>query len=230
MKKIISIIFLLIFALSIASCGCDRYVSQYDENYVYDGKSLIGVWQEKELNEQSYQTYEFFGDGRVICTTYSFGIKMQNRDETYSIDGNNTIVINWNDGLVDRNKFSITKKNVLVICQVLDSKTLEMELVPYNLSYNKSNSDLVGSWRSTDDKNEVFSFNADYTGKASGAIDEYDFHYSLKGSSLFISNELIEGVKNPVETVSYKIEGDTLTLSGDISDKETVVLTFERIK
>ncbi len=230
MKKIIIALLLISLALGIASCGCDKYVSKYDESYIYDGTSLIGIWQESEYKDQEYQTYEFFQNGKVICTVYSFGIEMQHIDATYSIDGDNTLVINWKNGMIDRNNFSISNKNVLVICQVLDSKTTEMELVPYNMEYNKSSNDIVGSWRSADNKTEVFTFNQDYTGSASNPTSSYSFHYSLKGTSLFISNEIIEGIMEPVETVEYKVEGDTLTLAGRTLDGSAQVLTFERVK
>ena len=192
MKKIILGILLLSLAICMSSCGCGKYVSKYDKNYVYDGKSLIGVWQENDINEQEYQTYEFFNDGKIVRKVYSFGIEMQQEEASYSIEGNNTIVVKWNNGYTDRNDFSITRKNVLVLCQVLDSKTLEMELVPYNLEYNKSNSDIVGSWRSLENKDEIFTFNSDYTGEASGALGGESFLYSLKGSSLFICYKIIK--------------------------------------
>ena len=230
MKKIIIALLLISLALGIASCGCDKYVSKYDKNYKYDGTSLIGVWQENEYEDQQYQTYEFFPDGKVICSVYSFGIKMHDINATYSVDGDNTLIIKWKDGLIDRNNFSISKKNVLVICQVLDSKTTEMELVPYDMNYNKSNANIVGDWRSKDNKTEVFTFNQDYTGKATSTVGEEHFLYSLKDSRLFISYKIDTNIMAPVDAVEYKIEGDTLTITGKTADGGSQVLTFERVK
>ena len=230
MKKFILCTLLLITILCVSACGCGKYISKYDENYVYDGESLVGIWQEKEPNEQEYQTYEFFSDGTVVRSVYSFGILMQSEEATYKIEGDNTMVVKWNNGYTDKNDFSITRKNVLVICQVLDSKTLEMELIPYELDYNKANNDIVGSWRSTENKNEIFTFNKDYTGKASGSMGEDSFLYSLKEDNLFISYEIDENIKAPVEAVSYKVSGDTLTLTGKNADGGEMILTFERVK
>lgn len=231
MKRLFVAIILFAIALGICACGCsDGYVSKYDENYKYDGKALVGLWQENEHDDQFYQTYEFFSDGKVVCTSYSFGIEMQHIDAEYSVDGDNTLVISWGNGYTDRNDFSITDDNILVLCQVIDSKTSEMELVPYNLEFNKSNEALLGSWASNDNKSEIFTFNQDYTGVVTNGSSTYSFEYSTKGSSLFFSNQIIEGFKEAVETVDYKVEGDILTLSGKDADNKEVILTFERVK
>lgn len=230
MKKLILSLLLILLVYSLCSCGCDKYVSKYDENYVYDGESLIGVWQEKNPSEDEYQTYSFFSDGKVTRSVYSFGILMQYEEASYKVEGNNTLVVKWNNGYTDRNNFSITRKNVLVLCQVLDSQTLEMELIPYELEYNKSNSDILGSWKSIENKNEVFTFNENYTGKASGPLGEDSFLYSLKDSTLFISYEMDLNIKASVEAVTYKVEGDILTLRGKNADNSEIILTFERVK
>ncbi len=224
MKKLILGIFALLFVLLACSCGC----SKFDKNYVYDGKSLIGVWQEKELDDQQYQTYAFYEDGKIIKTVYSFGIEMQKIDATYTVEDDNIIIIKQDFG-TDMNNFSISRKKLLVLRPLFGTKDDEIELVPYKSEYNKSN-DIVGSWRSTSNKSEVFTFNSDYTGKASSTVGEDSFYYSLKDSSLFISYSMDIDIKAPVEAVSYKVEGDTLSLTGTNKDGSNLILTFERVK
>ncbi len=233
MKKF-TVIFLAIICivLCVVACGNggNEYVSKYIEDYKYDGTSLVGKWQESNYQDDQYQTYEFFENGDVVCTVYSFGMEMGQIDATYEVEGDNTLVISWEGNKrPDRNKFSINEDNYLVICQVLDSSTFEMELVPYNLKYNESN-ELIGTWQSTDNPYESFTFNADYTGVSTGESDSYDFEYSTKDSSVFMSFEFIEGIKSPVETMKYKVEGDTLTLTGQGENKQEVILTFTRVK
>ena len=76
MKKLaFALCFVLLLSLTLI--GCDRYVSKYDENYVYDGESLLGKWQETSHNDEFYQVYNFTSKSDVILTSYSFGIMMQ---------------------------------------------------------------------------------------------------------------------------------------------------------
>ena len=233
MKKL-TVIFLAIICivLCVASCGDnEKYVSKYIEDYKYDGSSLLGTWQESSYKDDSYQTYKFRDDGTVSCTIYSFGIEMARMDATYAVENDNTLVITWaGNKIPDRNKFSITEDKYLVICQVMDSSTFEMELVPYNMSYNKGGDDILGTWQSTDNPSESFSFYADKTGVSRGAGVSYDFNYSTKDSYVFISLEIVEGIKNPAEAMKYKVDGDTLTLTGQNENKQETILTFTRVK
>ena len=68
MKKIILITIFIVCVVFLVSC------SEYDKNYVYDGESLIGVWQERDLDEDFYKIYEFKADGTVTQTCYTQGI------------------------------------------------------------------------------------------------------------------------------------------------------------
>lgn len=225
MKKLILGMVLLIVILSACACGC----SKLDKNYVYDGKSLVGAWQEKNLDDQQYQTFEFFSDGTIIKTIYSFGIEMAKTEATYEVEDDNILIIKQASG-TDMNNFSISRKNVLVLCPLFGTKDDEIELVPYDSAYNKSNSDILGTWRSADNKTETFTFYEDYTGKAASTVGEDNFLYSLKDGNLFISYTMDIDIKAPVETVSYTVEGDVLTLSGTNQDGTTLTLTFERDK
>ena len=136
MKKVLAIFFaILSLSLILISCGDDEKESKYNENYVYDGTSLVGKWQESVQNDEFYQVYDISED-KIILTSYSFGIMMQEITATYHVEDNNTLVVAWGDGYVDRNKFSITNDKTVVITQVIASSTSEMELVPYNLEWN----------------------------------------------------------------------------------------------
>jgi hypothetical protein len=118
----------------------------------------------------------------------------------------------------------------VLILRGVASYTGEMALVPYDLKYNLSNDILLGSWQSKDNVDEVFTFNKDYTGYAQGSEGGYNFVYSTKDENVFISVEAVDGIKHSVETMGYKVEGDTLTLTGKNADKKDVILTFTRIK
>lgn len=225
MKRLIVIVFaLLCIVLCVSSCGED----EYDKNYKYDGEALVGKWREAEYKDYQYQVYEFFENGNVTCTEYSFGIESGRIDATYYVEGDNTLVINWKSNQTDRNNFSISKNNVLFITQVASSSSSQMKLVPYDLTYNESNEVLLGSWASNDDPNEIFTFNIDYTGNVSSS-DSYDFIYSTKDSYVFMCFEFVSGSPH-IERMSYKVEGDTLTLTGQGEGEQEIILTFTRKK
>ena len=230
MKRFLIISFAIIcIVLTIASCvGEDK--DKFNENYEYDGVSLIGKWREREYSEDQYQIYEFLENGDVNCIIYSFGIEMGRFEASYTVEGKNTLSILWRDNAQkDTNQFSISENNVLILRGVA-SYTGEMALVPYDLTYNLSNDALLGSWQSKDNEDEVFTFNKDYTGYAQGSEGGYNFVYSTKNENVFIAVEAIDGIRHSVETMGYKVEGDTLTLSGKDKDKKDVILTFTRIK
>lgn len=230
MKKFIIISISIICIILVASACGGEETDKFDENYEYDGFSLVGKWREREYRDDQYQIYEFCENGDVNCIIYSFGIEMGRFEASYTVEGKNTLNILWRgDSQKDTNHFSISENNVLFL-QGVASYTGEMVLVPYDLTYNQSNESLLGYWKSNDDENEVFTFNSDYTGYANGLLGGYDFVYSTKDSNIFIAIEAIDGVKHSVEAMSYKVEGDTLTLSGRDADQKDVILTFTRMK
>lgn len=211
-------------------CACgDKYVSQYNENYVYDGVSLVGKWREGEHSDEYYQVYDFEND-KVTLTAYSYGIMMQEITADYSVEGNNTLVISWGNGYTDKNKFSITGAPVVVITQVADSQTNEMELVPYDLDWCKDNSRLVGTWVNNDNANETFTFNSNYTLYVEGEFDSYTMNYATKGDTLAIGVEIVNNFKEDVNILTYKVEGDALTLTGVDKDKNEIAISFTREK
>ena len=230
MKRIVVSFALICVVLCLFACDKSEAVDEnaYNENYEYDGTSLVGKWREEGYIDDQYQIYEFGSDGRVSCTLYSFGIEIGRLEATYSIEGSNTLVINWNENQVDKNNFSISKNNVLVITQIASASTQEMRFVPYDLKYNISNEELCGSWRSNSSTGEIFTFYEDYTGRVSGLGEAYDFLYSTNESTIFMSFDFVGGSQH-TEGLSYKVEGDTLTLTGTNQDNNNFSLVFTRV-
>lgn len=229
MKKLVfalaSILTLVIFI-----SGCSKYVSKYDENYVYDGESLLGKWQEREHSDEYYQVYNFTSSKDVILTSYSYGIVMQEIEATYRVDGSNSLVVEWGGGYVNTNPFSISSDGYLTITQVLEAEHNEMVLERYNLEWNTDNSSIKGTWISSDYQNETFTFGANYTLTVEGDSEIYKMDYAVKGDTLAFGGEFVEGFKEEVNVMTYKVEGDTLTLTGKNENGNDVVLTFTRRK
>ena len=224
-KYIFALVCILSFALFLSGCG--KYVSKYDENYVYDGESLIGKWQECEHSDDYYQVYNFTSKTDVTLTSYSFGIVMQEIEATYRVEGNNTLVVEWGEGFVNKNDFSVSSDGYLTITQVLEAEHNEMVLEPYSLDWNTKN-DIKGVWVSSDYENEVFTFDASYTLTVEGENDTYKMPYATSGERLAFGGEFVDGFKEEVNVMTYKIDGDTLTLTGKDENGSTVTLTFTR--
>ncbi|MBO5287637.1 MAG: hypothetical protein J6B34_05880 [Clostridia bacterium] len=222
MKKILLVISLIVLALAIVSCSR----GEYDKDYVYDGESLIGLWQESERAENYYQTYEFSDTGKVVCTTYSYGIKLQDLEGDYRIEGKNTIVMTYAGGIINENKFSINEGDRLVIQTVDGVEAEELILVPFEPVYNLSNP-VSGTWASCDDENEIFIYNEDFTGIVKNDKDEYSFTYAIKGKYIYMSYEFIEGFHQGISVAQFEIKDNILTLTGSTED-EKINLTFER--
>ena len=72
MKKLILISVLAIIACFMISCG-----SKYNKDYVYDGTSLVGKWQEEDFDEKYYKIYDFKADGTVTFSYYTYGISCE---------------------------------------------------------------------------------------------------------------------------------------------------------
>ncbi len=226
----------LIFALTVALSfvlllsGCQKYVSKYDENYVYDGESLLGKWQEAQHDDEFYQVYNFTSSDDVTLTSYSYGIAMQEIEATYRVEGNNSLVVEWGDGYSNRNDFSISSDGYLTITQVLEAEHGEMVLEPYKLEWNTDNSDIKGTWVSNENKNETFTFGSSYTLTVEGETDVYKMPYAIKGDMVAFGGEFVDGFKEEVNVMTYKIDGDTLTLTGKDENGGSVVLKFTREK
>lgn len=237
MKKTLTILILLITCIVVLT-ACDG-CSKYNENYKYDGASLIGKWVDKEPDENEYDVYEFIDNEKVILTKYCFGIPLQSLEGTYKVENENQIIINSSFGY-EYIDFSIYKENgenrlVLVVLDDLNRPSQgERIMKPYNLSYNKGENQLVGTWKSTANPSEKFVFNDDFTGKSVGVTPqgeavEYKLYYSTNGNKLYIIIEYMIGYQEQVTASEYTVVGNTLTLSGtNKEDGSKIELTFER--
>ena len=86
-----AIVLLIIAAICVTACLIFGG-SNFDENYRYDGHSLIGKWREKSYDEVSYISYEFYENGKVELKEYSYGIELKSTLGTYSVDVNKITV------------------------------------------------------------------------------------------------------------------------------------------
>ena len=236
MKKktiiISAVVLLIIAAVCVVAClifgGSD-----FDENYQYDGHSLIGKWREKGYEEVSYISYEFFEDGKVELKEYSYGIELKTTLGTYSVDVNKiTVDYELYNGTVEHsvNKFCITDDGELIIIYLSEANQMteeEMVMVPYDIKFNEDNSDVVGKWEDTENPGEYWTFNKDYTGTVSTEGFSYKLYYSIKDDSFFMAYEFVEGSKEALVEFEYEIDGDKLYLTGDI-DGTVIEYTFKR--
>ena len=233
MKKVVAILCIIIcivLAISLVSCG-----KLYNKKYKYDGSSLVGKWIDEELNESSYDIYEFVDDKNVILTTNCRGIELNRLEATYFVEDNNKIVIDSDFGK-EYIRFSITKDGRLVILTLddLDNPSEDERVMEkYSLDYNKGENKLKGTWKSIDNPNEKFIFNEDFTGKSvglsqKGEVVEYKLYYSYRGSELNIIIEYMIGYEEMVKTSSFKIEGNSLTMFGSDKNGKEIEIKFER--
>lgn len=230
MKKIICVLLILCCFVPLVSC------SKFDEDYVYDGHSLIGKWMEKDYDEEYYISYEFFEDGRIETVDYSYGIQIDSSVGTYTVD-KNVLVARFVDnysGSVQyvENRFSM--KDDLLVMLYLDSSNQmeekEMILVPFDVDFNEGDEELYGTWQDKNNPNEIWTFNDDFTGTASIKDYEITYHlrYSVNGKKIYISYEPIEGVFEGIVEMKYKIKDDTLTIKGEYPSGEVMELVLER--
>ena len=192
--------------------------SGYNSKYIYDGMSLVGVWQEKEnFDDACYKIYEFKENGKAITTLYVRGI-VAVRDElsTYRIEDKNTLIVTYTiDGNPknSESKFSISEDKNTLVLRADGKNTI---LCKYNLEYNEDES-IFGEWVS--DKNITYNFQNDYTGKNLDATGVNNIVYSTKGDKLYMFYDEYFPIEDYslqdkyVLEYSYKIEGSTLTLT-----------------
>lgn len=225
MKRIICILLVCVCLASLLAC------SKYDESYVYDGKSLIGKWCEKERDE-SYRSYEFFENGTVELCEYYYGIKTNSVLAAYTAEKSEivTTVTNY-DGTKEyiHQKFSVNGDELVFVYLNEENQMTEEEmvLVPFKDDFSDTDSELIGSWKDTENENEVWSFENDFTGTISDENNTYKMYYSIDGKKLYMAYEFIDGVIQSIAEFEYKIKKDTLTISGTFGD-DSVKLVLER--
>ena len=197
--------------------------SGYNSKYIYDDVSLVGKWQEKNFENNTYMVYDFKADGKVITSLYVCGIEaLSDREDfnTYRTEDKNTLVITYkvNDMPINGEfKFSISDdKSTLVLREGTSNIVLEK----YNLEYNEDSS-IFGDWDSTDREGVSYSFKEDYTGITVDGSKKNNIRFSTNGNRfyLFIDENLpIENYTLSEEFIAvyeYKIENDILTLKED---------------
>ena len=229
MKKIICILVILSALVFLISCN-DKL---FDESYVYDGSSLIGVWCEKDYDEANYYTYEFFENGRVVKSAYNYGIMASSIDGHYEAEGHLlTIKILLYSGVTDvqTNKFTITDERELALVYLDENLMKEEEnvLVPYKNNFNKDNSKLVGTWEDTENPGEMWQFNEDFSGSVYNSESSYKMFYSVTEKKLYMAYEFVEGIRQSLVEFKYSIKGDTLHLESKINGT-TIEYTFKKV-
>lgn len=248
MKKIISVFVICLSLFCLFSCGdnsnkdinagkddnSNAYADYtFDENYEYDGHSLVGKWQEKSYATHSYVSYEFFEDGRFEQVSYQYGIEFNRSEGTYTVDKNKFIVaFPRYDGSVEyvENKFNVTDKGeILMLYLDLENQIEErkMVLVPFNIKPSEDTSSIVGNWEDKAHEGEFWKFNEDLTGIIYGNGYSYNFHYTIHNGKLYIANELIPGIMNDLVEYKLDVKGDTLTISAKINGT-SISLSFNR--
>ena len=233
MKRIALIMLIAIFVIALGSCR-----DAYDEDYVYDGVSLIGKWIDEKPNENAYDVYDFVDKSRVALTTNCRGIELKRIEGTYTVEGNNTIVISSDAFGKEYIRFSIGKNGRLVLLTLTDLNIPvedERVMVKYDLEYNNGENNLLGTWVSKSNSNEKFIFNEDFTGRSVGVSSKgeeasYKLYYSYKERELNIIIEYMIGYEEMVRTTEFTVEGDTLTMTGKDKDGKEIKLEFVREK
>ena len=237
MKKVIIAALLSLIVCFLVSCG-----SEYDKDYVYDGESLLGRWQEVDYDERLYKIYEFKNDGTVTFRYYTYGIVYSDsygtRTQEYRTEGTNTLILveEFNGKKIDTEfKFSINKDGRLVMhADDTDVNVLE----PYDLGYDIGNeSPVVGKWMNkTDSGNNLFWFREtgaciiyyNMTGTVPDKIEDMDtdpsINFDLVGSMLYstkgdkinvLFSDKYEVAYQNVGRGNYEINGNKLIISTD---------------
>ena len=228
MKKIIILSLVILTIACLFSCG-----SKFDEDYVYDGHSLVGKWQEEDYERSFYITYEFSNDGKFEQKQYSYGIEVRAEKGTYTAEGNKfTVEFKNYDGTTSyvENKFCITEDGELVMIYLDEANQMEekeMILVPFDIIHSETDTALIGSWEDKANEGEIWTFNSDFTGTIFGGGYTYKFYYSIIDDNLYIANEFIEGTLNDLVEYEYEIKGGSLTIEAEINGTD-IELSFNK--
>lgn len=222
MKKILCIAVLCacIFCLF----ACDD--SKYDENYVYDGTSLVGTWQEEEIDYANYYTYQFSKDGKMLLKEFIYGMEVSSEEGTYTVKDNKlTVLFPDDDGTsyYVENKFSITDDGELVMIRLSTENQMEeveAVYVPHTPVFNLE-SPLVGTWENSEVKDELWIFDKNHQITLPNKEKTEKMLYSTKDGKVYMLY-LIDSGENKLflETpliFDYELDGDTLKLYGEVN-------------
>lgn len=219
MKKLLIISLLILSFACLFSCG-----SKYDEEYVYDGGALVGKWQEKDINDEYYITYEFLADGKLIQTAYVYGIEIEKEIGSYEAKNSQLTLIFDDNGTPVRidNKFTVTDSGELVMVYLSKQNQMqEMEAIyiPYEMEYNQENP-LLGTWENAEVEDELWIFDKDFVVTMPNEIKTEKMAYSIKGDTVYMLYMIDSGehklYSDTPLAFEFEIDGDTLELSGDI--------------
>lgn len=248
MKKLLSLFLICLSLFCLFSCGednnkdinagkddnSDAYADYtFNENYEYDGHSLVGKWQEKNYAAHSFVSYEFFENGDFEQVSYQYGIEFDRSKGTYTVEKNKFIVAFKNyDGTTEyvENKFNITDKGeILMLYLDLSNQMVEkkMVLVPFNIKLSEGTGAVLGTWEDKAHEGEFWKFNDDLTGIIYGNGYTYNFHYTIHNGKLYIANELIPGVMNDLVEYTFTVKDNVLTISAKINGTN-ISLSFNR--
>ena len=219
MKKLIAVsLFILTFAC-LFSCG-----SKYNEEYVYDGQSLVGKWQEEALTEEYFITYEFFADGKFLQSVCVYGIEIEQEIGKYEAKDSKLTLIFDDNGTDVRieNKFTITEDGELVMVYLSKQNEMqEMEAVyiPYEMEYNKENP-LLGTWENASVEDELWIFDDEFVVTMPNKVKTEKMAYSINGNKLYLLYMIDPGEHKLYSDTpiifTFKLDGNTLVLDGEI--------------
>jgi len=219
MKKIITLSLLIFTFACLFSCG-----SKYDEEYVYDGQSLVGKWQEENLNEEYYITYEFFADGKMVQAAYIYGIEIEREVGRYEAKNSQLALIFTDNGKDVRieNKFTVTEDGELVMVYLSKQNQMqEMEAIyiPYEMEYNKENP-LLGTWENTEIEDELWIFDSEFVVTLPNEVKTEKMAYSVNGNKLYLLYMIDPGehklFSDTPLVFTFEIDEDTLELDGEV--------------
>lgn len=221
MKKISFVLVCLLLLCIFPLTSCNKY----DSKYVYDGTSLIGKWREESFDENNYKIYEFGDDGKASYRFYVCGIENKSYSVTldYKITDNNKITL-IGDNYFFEGFFSIKDKEAVMSDGKNDISVLEK----YDLTYNDTQKDILGSWKCTDD-GVVWnvSFSDDGNGENTTSGGKIKMLYSTKGNELYMIPIVDEN--SPLVTsaqlirLTFETDGETMkitTVSGSVINLE----------
>ncbi|MBQ9744114.1 MAG: hypothetical protein IJW19_03220 [Clostridia bacterium] len=206
-KKLILPLMLLFVCVLMTSCDDP-------DDYVYDGHSLVGKWQEVDFDEGFYKTYEFKADGTVTYAYCTYGMITDSDSGIatydYRVDDNNVLVIieEYNGKIAESKvQFMISEDGDRLKMYEDGDKINELER--YKLEYDDP-SPLLGKWVSVNQVNGAtqtdlfwFSENSEcfifpnVSGKIGDDVDEFTEDY-INSEIGFVQTMLYSTKKNEI--------------------------------
>ena len=221
MKKIIFTLTICALALCLFACG-----SKFDENYVYDGESLVGTWQEEKIDYADYYTYEFAKDGKMVLKQFIYGMEISSEEGTYTVTDNKIEVLfpeeNGTTSVIE-NRFSITEDGELVMVRlstVNQIEEVEAVYVPHTPVFNLANP-LAGTWENNAVEDELWIFDENMEITIPNAVKEEKMLYAVDENKVYMLYLIDSGehklfLETPL-VFDYELNGNTLKLFGQVN-------------